>query len=114
MTSVVLFKATESITNFHTTQQQYQTQIEEVQVVNTTHQNAIKNMTSVVLFKATDSITNFHTTQQQYQTQIEEVQGMKWRYTHFKDNKKFNDAGGNLKMVKNFNNAMREPVFFPY
>ena len=51
-----------------------------LQVVNTTHPNSIKNTTLVAVFKAGDSIVNLHTALEQYQTHIKEIQGMKWRY----------------------------------
>ena len=51
-----------------------------LQIVNTSHPNSIKNTTVVALFQAGDSITNLTIALEQYKTHLQEIQGMKWRY----------------------------------
>ena len=50
-----------------------------LQVVNNTHPNSIRNTTLLALFRAGDSIVNLNTALEQYQVHIEELQGMQWR-----------------------------------
>ena len=51
-----------------------------MQVINTSHPNSIKNTTVLAVYKASDTPTNLRTALNQYQTHVEEMQGMSWRY----------------------------------
>ena len=49
-----------------------------IQVVNVTNPNSIKNTSLFAVFEGDDSIVNLHTILDQYREQVHEIQAMDW------------------------------------